>query len=266
MIQRHTVMIAVPYGQRMRARVAAALAAFVVVGCSSDDEDGRRVDRARPCDIYLREQGVSARLAGEGAGRACTSWLAGRAEGGGSWSRAAGADADSGFERVCVVYRGDTAAGLYSTAKPGSVGRAEDVCTSLADRGWEELGPPRTSSSEPDSNAAPAASWFAAVRCAEGRCFQRGEEVAQPPEGAECGEGRWTYIGISSDGQAGVFECLTEPAPDSPVTCDSYNERCSQAGHRVRAPEAGGDCGSGDRRWDEAAGAGATRVYGCGRG
>jgi hypothetical protein len=265
-IQRHTMMIAVPYGQGMRRWVAIALAAFVVVGCSSDDDDGRRADPAQSCDLYLSDQGVSARLAGEGAGRTCTSWLAGRAEGGGSWSRAAGADADSGFERVCVVYRGDTAAGLYSTAGPGSLGRAEDVCSRLADRGWEALSPPRTASSEPDSNAEPEASWFAAVRCAEGRCFQRGGEVAQPPEGAECGEGRWTYIGVSSDGQAGVYECLTEPDSDSPVTCDSYNERCSQAGHRVRAPETGGDCGAPDNRWDEAAGDDATRVYTCGRG
>ena len=242
----------------------AALAATLIVGCASDsDEDGSRVDRARPCDLYLHDQGVSVRLAGRGAERTCNSWLASRADGGGSWSRAAGADSDSGFERVCVVFRGDTAAGLYSTAKPGSVARAEDVCTSLAGRGWEELNPPRNVSSTTDSEAQAEASWFAPVRCAEGRCFQGGHGVAQPPEGAKCGEGAWTYIGISSDGQAGVYECLTEPDPGSRVTCDSFNERCTQAGHRVRPPETGDDCGSGGKRWDEVAVAGSSRVYGC---
>jgi hypothetical protein len=270
-VQWHDVMIALPYGQRIGTRssrmLLAGLAAILIVGCSSgDDDNGGRVDRARPCDLYLRDQGVSVRMAGKGALRTCNSWLASRAEGGGSWSRAAGADADSGFERVCVVFRGDTAAGLYSTAKPGSVGRAEDVCTSLAGRGWKELNPPRTASSAPDSSGEAEASWFAPVRCAEGRCRQEGKAVAQPPEGAQCGEGLWTYIGISSDGQAGVYECLIEPDPGSPVACDSFNERCTQAGHRVRTPEAGEDCGSGDRSWDEVAGDAATRVYRCGRG
>src|ERR671923_111649 len=243
-------MIPVPYGPRIGTRssriLLAALAAILIAGCSSDDDDdGSRVDRARPCDLYLRDQGVSVRMAGEGAKRTCNSWLASRAEGGGSWSRAAGA-------------------GLYSTAKPGSVGRAEDVCSSLAGQGWKGLNPPRSASSAPDSNGEPEASWFAPVRCAEGRCRQEGKAVAQPPEGAQCGEGLWTYVGISSDGQAGVYECLIEPDPDSPVTCDSFNERCTQAGHRVRTPEAGEDCGPGDRSWDEVAGDDATRVYRCG--
>jgi hypothetical protein len=245
----------------------AALAATLVVGCSSDDDDGAsRVDRPRPCNLYLGDQGVSVRMAGKGAERTCNSWLASRAEGGGSWSRAAGAGADSGFERVCVVFRGDTAAGLYSTAKPGSVAWAEDFCTSLTGRGWEELNPPRTPSSAPDSNGEPEPSWFAPVRCAEGRCRQEGRSVAQPPEGAACGEGMWTYVGISSDGQAGVYECLVEADPGSPVTCDSFNERCTQAGHSVRTPEAGAACGSGGRRWDEVAGNGSTRIYSCERG
>jgi hypothetical protein len=248
--------------------MAIAVAATLVAGCTSDDdeEDEGRVDRARPCDLFLREQGVSVRMAGQGAGRTCTSWLASRAEGGGTWSRTAGGDADSGFERVCVIFRGDTAAALYSTAKPGSVERAEDVCTGLASRGWKELNPPRTVSSAPDSDAQPEASWFAAVRCAEGRCVQRGKGVAQPREGAECGEGHWTHVGISSDGQAGVYRCLTEAESDSWVTCDSYNERCTQAGHAVRTPEPGGACGSGGRRWEEVAGDEATRVYRCGSG
>jgi hypothetical protein len=247
--------------------LAMALAATLLVGCTSDDDDNEsRVDRARPCDLYLRDQGVSVRMAGKGAERTCTSWLASRAEGGGSWSRAAGADADSGFERVCVVFRGETAAGLYSTAQPGSLGRAEDVCSSLTTKGWEELNPRRAPSSETDSTGEREPSWVAPVRCAEGRCFQRGKGVAQPPEGAVCGEGLWTYIGISSDGQAGVYECLTDPGPGSRVTCDSFNERCTQAGHRVRAPEAGDDCGAGNRRWEEVSRDDSTGVYRCGRG
>jgi hypothetical protein len=237
---------------------------IVLVGCSSgDDNNGGRVDRGRPCDLYLRDQGVSVRMAGKGAERTCNAWLASRAEGGGSWSRAAGADADSGFERVCVVFRAGTAAGLYATAKPGSVGRAQDVCTSLTRQGWKNLNPPQTASSAPDSNGQPEASWFAPVRCAEGRCRQEGKRVAQPPEGATCGEGLWTYVGISSDGEAGVYECLVEPDADSAVTCDSYNERCTQEGHHVRTPEAGEDCGSGNNAWDELGGTGATRIYRC---
>jgi hypothetical protein len=244
-----------------------ALAGVMIVGCSSNDDDnGSRVDRPRACNLYLRDQGVSVRMAGKGAERTCNSWLASRAEVAGTWSRSAGAEAGSGFERVCVVFRGDTAAGLYSSARPGSVGRAEGVCASLREQGWKELNPPRTASSSPDSNGQPEASWFAPVRCAEGHCRQEGKQVAQPPEGATCGEGLWTYVGISADGQAGVYECLIEPEPGSAVTCDSYNERCRQAGHLVRPPEAGEDCGSGDRTWEEAAGNAATSVYRCGRG
>jgi hypothetical protein len=227
---------------------------------SDDDDNGSRVDRARACDLYLRDQGVSVRMAGQTAERTCTAWVAGPGEG---WSRTAGADADSGYERVCVVFRGTTAAGLYSTAQPGSVTRAEHVCTRLTGEGWNELNPPRTASTSTDTSGEPEPSWFAPVRCAEGRCTQKGKPVAQPPEGTPCGEGRWTYVGVSSDGQAGVYDCLTDPDPAEPVTCDSFNERCTQAGHRVRTPEAGTHCGKSDRRWDEVAGSDATRTYRC---
>jgi hypothetical protein len=238
-----------------------ALGATLLAGCMSDDDDnGSQVERAQPCDLYLRDQGVSVRMAGRGAERTCTAWLARRGE---TWSRTAGADEDSGYERVCVVYRGDAAAGLYSTAQPGSLTKAEDVCTSLTREGWEELNPPRTASTTTDSNGQPEASWFAPVLCAEGRCTQRGKEVVQPAEGSTCGEGMWTYVGISSDGQAGVFECLTEPDPDSQVTCDSFNERCTQAGHPVRAPETGAACGGSARRWEELPQGGSTRLYRC---
>jgi hypothetical protein len=243
--------------------VALVLVATLVGGCMSDDDDDGRVDRAGSCDLYIRDQGVSVRMAGRGAERTCSSWLAGRPEAGESWSRAAGGDADSGFERVCVVFRGGTAAGLYSTAQLGSLDKAEDVCTTLTGEGWKELNPPQNASSSPDSNGAPEASWFAPVRCAEGRCAQRGKAVAPPWEGSECGEGLWTYVGISSDGQYGVYRCLTEPDPDSPVTCDSFNERCTQSGHAVRNPEPGRRCGSGDRRWKESTGD-AARIYRCG--
>jgi hypothetical protein len=166
--------MSVPYGPRIGTRSsrllpATALAASPLVGCESDDDNGRPVERARPCDLFLPDQGVSVRTASEGAERTCTSWLASRAEGRGTWSGAAGADADSGLERVCVVFRGHTAAGVY--------------------------------------------------------------------------------------------RCLTEPEPGSPVTCDSYNERCTQAGHAVRTPDVGAGCCSGDRRWQEVTGDDASRVY-----
>jgi hypothetical protein len=72
-------------------------------------------------------------------------------------------------------------------------------------------------------------------------------------------------VGISLDGQAGVYECLTDPEPGSPVTCDSYSERCRQGRHAVRQPERGAACGSGDARWEEAEVRDAAMVYRCTR-
>jgi hypothetical protein len=225
----------------------------MVVGCSSGDDDGPPVERARSCDLYLSDQGVSVRFAGDRAGRTCTQWLADDA----SWSRDAGADADSSFERVCVVFRANTGAALYATGKPGSHGEAKGLCSGLASEGWARLNPPngRRATSEP--------SRFEPVRCAEGRCTQGGEEVTQPDEGTDCGEGSWSYVGISRDGRAGVYQCLTAPHPEALVVCDSYNERCRQGRNAVRQPELGASCGSKGMRWEETESGSSQRVYRC---
>jgi hypothetical protein len=232
------------------------LAVLAILAACSSDDDGPEVDRARSCHVYMRDQGVSVRLAGARAGAVCREWLADR-----GWSRGAGGDADTSFERVCVVFHSDTGAALYATGKRGSLRAAEGVCDSLVGEGWSELKPPRTETSGRES--APEPSRFDPVRCAEGRCLQRGTEVAGPAEGADCGEGVWTYVGISRDGQAGVYQCLTDPDPRTAVTCDSYVERCTQRGWAVRQPESGAACGSGGRRWEAATTSDAARVYRC---
>jgi hypothetical protein len=234
--------------------VLAALGTLLAA-CSWDD-DPELSDRARACSLFMRGHGVSVRLAGARAGAVCSKWLADR-----GWSRGAGGDADTSFERVCVVFRSDTGAALYATGRRGSLREAEGVCDSLVSEGWSELKPPKTEPSGRES--VPEPSRFDPVRCAEGRCFQRGAEVAQPAEGADCGEGAWTYVGISRDGQAGVYRCLTDPDPSTAVTCDSYVERCSQRGWAVRQPESGAACGSGGRRWEEATTRDGARVYRC---
>lgn len=238
----------------MRRWLALCTAAVVIAGCDSGGDDAPTVERS--CDLYLSGQGVSVRLAGERARSACSQWLAERE---GPWSRRPGGDADSSFERVCVVFREGTGAALYATGRPGSDEEAEGVCRGLADEGWSRMDPPRRreASSEP--------SRFEPVRCAEGRCAQGEREVMQPAEGDECGEGSWTYVGVSRDGQAGVYRCLTAPHPASPVICDSYNERCMQGRHAVRHPEPGSACGSDGMRWEERETGGAVRVYRCGR-
>jgi hypothetical protein len=243
--------------RRPAACIVLGAVAILLAACSSDGDDGTEVERARACNLYMRDQGVSVRLAGAGAGRACREWLADE-----GWSRGAGGDADTSFERVCVVFRSGTGAALYATGKRGSQGEAAGVCDSLVSEGWSGLKPPngKTSGRRP----APEPSRFDPVRCAEGRCFQGGGEVAQPTEGAVCGEGAWTYVGISRDGQAGVYRCLTDPDPTTAVTCDSYVERCTQGRWAVRQPEPGAACGEGGgRRWEEAATSDAVRVYRC---
>jgi hypothetical protein len=241
--------------RRPAACVVLAAVAILLAACSSDDDDVE-AERARSCNLYMRDQGMSVRLAGAGAGRVCREWLADR-----GWSRGAGGDADTSFERVCVVFRSDTGAALYATGKRGSQGEAEEVCDSLVSEGWSQLKPPETETSGRES--APEPSRFDPVRCAEGRCFQGGTEVAQPSEGAECGEGAWAYVGISRDGQAGVYQCLTAPDPSTAVICDSYVERCTQGRWSVRQPESGAACGEGGRRWEEAATSDTVRVYRC---
>ena len=241
----------------MRRPLALCAAAILVAGCGSGgDGDAPPVERSRACDLYLQDQGVSVRLAGERAGSVCTKWAADADR---PWSRAAGADADSSFERVCVVFRENTGAALYATGTPGSHDEAQAICSGLAGQGWARLNPPnrRRATSEP--------SRFEPVRCAEGRCVQGDHEVRQPSEGDECGEGAWTYVGISRDGQAGVYQCLTAPRPDAPVVCDSYNERCRQGRYAVRQPEPGSACGPNGMRWDESETDTLQRVYRCAR-
>jgi hypothetical protein len=241
--------------RRPAACLVVAALAILLAACSSDD-DGPKGDRPRSCSLYMRDEGVSIRLAGARAGAVCWEWLADK-----GWSRGAGGDADTSFERVCVVFRSDTGAALYATGKRGSLREAERVCDSLVGEGWSELKPPRTETSGGESAREP--SRFDPVRCAEGRCLQRGAEVAQPTDGADCGEGGWTYVGISRDGQAGVYRCLTDPDPSTAVTCDSYVERCTQRGWAVRQPESGAACGSGGRHWEQATTSDAARVYRC---
>jgi hypothetical protein len=238
----------------LRRLLALWAVAVLVSGCDSGEDDAASVERPRSCDLYLREQGVSVRLAGDRAGSECAQWVADRDR---PWSRAAGGDADSSFERVCVVFREGTGAALYATGKPGSHAEAVGICSALAGEGWSKLNPPdpRRATSEP--------SRFQPVRCAEGRCIQGGREVAQPSEGDECGEGSWTYVGISRDGQAGVYQCLTAPQSDSTVVCDSFNERCRQGRFAVRQPEPGSACGENGMRWEESGSGGSNRVYRC---
>jgi hypothetical protein len=240
----------------LRGWLALCAAAILVGGCDSGDDDAPTVERSRSCDLYLSDRGVSVRFAGERARRACAQWLADRD---GSWSRAAGGDADSSFERVCVVFRESIGAALYATGKPGSHGEAERICSDLGGEGWARLRPPngRRATSEP--------SRFDPVRCAEGRCSQGDREVAQPSEGGDCGEGSWTYVGISRDGQAGVYRCLTEPRADQAVVCDRFNERCRQGGYAVREPELGAACGSQGMRWYESETGGSNMTYRCSR-
>jgi hypothetical protein len=230
------------------------LCVILLAGCDSGDDEPETVQRGSSCDLYLTDQGVSVRFAGERAARVCDEWLADRD---GSWSRAAGAAADSSFERVCVVFREGTGAALYATGEPGSYRAAAATCSGLAGDGWSRLNPPtgQRARSEP--------SRFQPVRCAEGRCSQEGKDVAQPAEGDECGEGWWTYVGISSDGQAGVYRCLTDPKPGARVVCDSYNERCRQRSYAVRHPEPGAACGPEGMEWAEADTLGSQRVYRC---
>ncbi|HEX2125086.1 MAG TPA: hypothetical protein VHF45_00835 [Thermoleophilaceae bacterium] len=93
--------------------------------------------------------------------------------------------------------------------------------------------------------------------------MERGVEMAEPAHGTACGESAWIYVGISRDGQAGVYQCLTDPDPSTAVTCDSYVEQCTLRGWAVRQPESGTDGGSGGRRWDAATTSDGGGVYRC---
>lgn len=47
-----------------RCSIPLAIAATALAGCMSDDDDRATSERARSCDLYLRDHGVSVRTAG----------------------------------------------------------------------------------------------------------------------------------------------------------------------------------------------------------
>ncbi len=141
------------------------------------------------------------RLTGERAGELCEAWAEPGAAG--SWTKPEAAGEPRGsFERVCVLYQGRTAAGLYAADSIASVAEAKRSCAGLIDRGWRELGRPDPALA---TDAAPP-NPLLPVRCAEGRCVQQGRRVTRPRSGAECSGGRWTFA-LSRDQNFGVYRC-----------------------------------------------------------
>jgi hypothetical protein len=243
-------------------------AVTLLAGCTSDDEAERRSEGPQaaaealpePCELYLSDRGVFVRFAGEEARGACRRWAATRASEG-RWARTADTAADQRFERVCVVYRGRTSAGLYATPTIATHGRAKQICGGLISRGWGELNRP---SARPEPE--PHASDLAPVRCSEGVCTQGGKPVARPAEGSLCDGGAWSYAGLTSDQEAGLWRCLPDPAPSDPVVCNPLTDTCTQDGDRVYPPRPGARCGQEGREWQHGAGQGGTKdVYRCAR-
>jgi hypothetical protein len=98
-----------------RAIIAVAAALALVGGCSDDTApEAERVQAATErCELGTRGEKVFVRLTGERAGELCGAWS--RADAPGSWTEPTGAsDSTGSFRRVCVLYRGRTAAGLYA--------------------------------------------------------------------------------------------------------------------------------------------------------
>jgi hypothetical protein len=187
----------------VRLVMIAALAGLgVLCGCSDDSEPERqdaRVPTPR-CELVTDRQQVFVRLTGESAGELCGAWSTPGADGG--WTRPTAAQPGGSFERVCVLYRGRTAAGLYAAGSISSVAQAKGFCGRLLDRGWDELG-------SPDPTLAmdyPAPSPLLPVRCAEGRCIQGDRRVSRPQSGSDCPGGRWTFA-LSRDQNSGVYRC-----------------------------------------------------------
>ena len=181
-----------------------ALAALgILCGCSDEGEPERTGSQAPPekCELTTREQQVFVRLTGERASELCSAWS--RPDAPGGWTEPTGPrEPDQRFQRVCVLYRGRSAAGLYAANSISSVAQAKGLCAGLLDRGWDELGlpdPALTKEYAPPSAGAP-------VRCAEGRCVQGGRPVRRPRSGSECAGGRWTFA-LSRDQQFGVYRC-----------------------------------------------------------
>jgi hypothetical protein len=185
------------------ALIVAMAGLMLLAGCFGDgDTKTKRAQQPRErCDLVGRGQDTFVRLTGERAGELCESWTRGGGLGG--WTRPATSPrSGEGFERVCVVYRGRTAAGLYAADSISSVAQAKGFCGRLLERGWGELG-------RPDPALAreyPAPDSSLPVRCAEGRCTQAGQRVSRPQTGAACADGRWTFA-LSGSQNFGVYRC-----------------------------------------------------------
>ena len=252
----------------MRRIILVAAAGALLAGCSSGDEEAptrdtrdTRAARAggQPCELYLRGLGVFVRVAGEEAQETCRRWE-GTPAPGGRWSPTADTGSEDRFERVCVVYRGRTSAGLYATQTIATNGRAREVCGGLISRGWGELSGPST-----PTPPEPQPSDLAPVRCSEGLCTQGGKPVARPDEGRLCDGGAWTYAGLTPDQEAGSWRCLPDADPRDPVVCDRLLDSCGQDGERVYPPRAGARCAPGGREWLRAAGRRTKDLYRCER-
>jgi hypothetical protein len=184
------------------ALIVALAGVVLLAGCFGDDDsEPERAQRpSQRCDLVARGQETFVRLSGERAGELCEAW----ARGSGPWTRPV-TDAQpngGGFDRVCVLYRGRTAAGLYAADSISSVAQAKAYCGRLLERGWGELGRPDPALAReypPPGSSLP-------VRCAEGRCTQGGERVSRPQTGAACPGGRWTFT-LGGDQNFGVYRC-----------------------------------------------------------
>jgi hypothetical protein len=252
----------------VRRLILIVAAATLLAGCTSDDgperqpEDQRAAAEAlpEPCELYLTDRGVFVRFAGEEARGACRRWAAGRPSEG-RWARTADTASDQHFERVCVVYRGRTSAGLYATPTITTHGRAKEICGGLISRGWGELNRPSA-----PQGPEPHPSDLAAVRCSEGICTQGGKPVARPAEGSLCDGGAWSYAGLTRDQEAGLWRCLPDPDPREEVVCNPLTDTCTQDGDRVYPPRAGARCAQGGREWERTGAQGGTEdVYSCAR-
>jgi hypothetical protein len=190
-----------PYdGSVRRASLAVAVAIGLLSGCSEDGGPERERVQAAPerCELVAQGEGVFVRLTGTRAGELCDEWASSEAA---TWTEPAGAGEDRRrFRRACVLYRGRTAAGLYAGDSIASVADAKRRCARLLEQGWDELGRPDPALAEEYPSPSPRYP----VRCAEGRCVQRGERVSRPRSGSDCAGGRWTF---ALGGNFGVYRC-----------------------------------------------------------
>ena len=190
-------------GRVRGALIVAVVGVGLLAGCFGDGDsgsEGAQQSRER-CDLVARGEQMFVRVSGERAGELCAAWTAEDAPG--DWTEPGSAPKSrGGYERVCVLYRGRTAAGMYAADSIASVAQAKHFCGRLLARGWGELG-------RPDPALAreyPAPDSSLPVRCAEGRCTQAGERVSRPHTGTECAGGHWTFT-LSGNQNFGVFRC-----------------------------------------------------------